>query len=306
MTSSLTIISARPVWHGWAIALGAATIFSFSPSISKVALSFGFTPTSLLAMRYLIGTVLMTLTVGLTSPQHFRIDRKGLLLCIAAGTILVSALQMFTMSLLRINVSIASMIVTLYPLVVLILLAWRGEKFTYRNTLRLTLGLGGVYLLIGPGGQVDLGGTVLVLCTCCTFALYLVMIQWFLNGYEARTTALYVLITILILNIGLWFWQGAVWPEVGWTGWLPVIFLGLGSSYLGQMALYTAVREIGSGQVALLNPLETLLSVIWATTFLQEQLSLVQWAGGGLILVSMLLAIRRIDALNFLTLKRSQ
>jgi drug/metabolite transporter (DMT)-like permease len=240
----------------------------------------------------------MTLTIGLTSPRQFRIDRKGLLGCIGAGIFLVGALQMFTTSLLYINVSIASMIVALYPLVVLILLALRGEKFTYRNTLRLALGLGGVYLLIGPGGQVDFLGIVLTLCTCLTFAIYLVMVQWFLSGYEARTTSLYVLITILVLNIGLWFWQGVAWPEANWVGWLPVIFLGLGSSYLGQMALYTAVREIGSGQMALLNPVETLLSVIWATTFLQEHLSLVQWAGSGLILVSMLLSIRRIGRSN--------
>jgi drug/metabolite transporter (DMT)-like permease len=64
------------------------------------------------------------------------------------------------------------------------------------------------------------------------------------------------------------------------------------------MALYTAVREIGSGQMALLNPVETLLSVISATTFLQEHLSLVQWAGSGVILVSMLLSIRRIGRSN--------
>ncbi len=117
---------------------------------------------------------------------------------------------------------------------------------------------------------------------------------------EALVAALYVVVMILILNIGLWIWQGAVWPQAAWQGWLAVAALGLGSSYLGQLAIYAAVRHIGSGQMALLNPVEVFLSVSWALLFLQERLSLLQWVGGALILISMLLAIQRLNRAEFL------
>ena len=52
-------------------------------------------------------------------------------------------------------------------------------------------------------------------------------------------------------------------------------------TYLAQMALFAAVRSIGSGQMALLGPLETLFTVIYGRPlFLQERLSSLQWAGG--------------------------
>ena len=63
---------------------------------------------------------------------------------------------------------------------------------------------------------------------------------------------------------------------------------------LADPELVTSVRIIGGGQVALLNPLETFLTVIWSVLFLSESLTAVQWMGGGLILLSALLAIQRL------------
>ena len=70
-------------------------------------------------------------------------------------------------------------------------------------------------------------------------------------------------------------------------------------TYLAQMALFAAVRSIGSGQMALLGPLETLLTVIWSSLFLQERLSALQWAGGGLILFGAILAAQRMHRIRW-------
>ncbi|MCH8339483.1 MAG: EamA family transporter, partial [Chloroflexi bacterium] len=49
----------------------------------------------------------------------------------------------------------------------------------------------------------------------------------------------------------------------------------------------------------LLGPLETLLTVIWSLLFLQERLSVVQWAGGGLILFGAVLAGQRMHRIRW-------
>jgi drug/metabolite transporter (DMT)-like permease len=54
--------------------------------------------------------------------------------------------------------------------------------------------------------------------------------------------------------------------------------------------------RIGGAQMALFGPLETLLSVIWSIIFLNEQLAPLQLVGGALILVSALLAVKRLGA----------
>ena len=53
----------------------------------------------------------------------------------------------------RIESSMAAMIISVSPLLVLSMLALRGERFTYRHIIRVALALVGVYLLIGPGGR---------------------------------------------------------------------------------------------------------------------------------------------------------
>jgi drug/metabolite transporter (DMT)-like permease len=58
--------------------------------------------------------------------------------------------------------------------------------------------------------------------------------------------------------------------------------------------MVAAINRIGSGQMALLTPLETLLTVTWSMLFLDERLTTIQWVGGGLILASALLAIQRL------------
>ena len=56
------------------------------------------------------------------------------------------------------------------------------------------------------------------------------------------------------------------------------------STYIARLTLYAAVWRIGSGQVALLWPVQMFLAVLFSVFLLQEQLSPIQWLGGGLTL----------------------
>ena len=78
-----------------------------------------------------------------------------------------------------------------------------------RGHFRLALARGGVYLLIGPGGQVDWLGALLVLFSCCTFSVYLVLMQLYLRDFDVRTVTLYIVGTISLFTLGLWLAQGA-------------------------------------------------------------------------------------------------
>jgi len=111
----------------------------------------------------------------------FRIDLRGLILCSLAGLAAGSAVLTYFWALREVNGSLAAMIVSLTPLLALGLLALRGERFTSRNLVRVALGLAGIYLLIGPGGNISVRGLLLLLGTAVSFAIHIVMIQWYLN-----------------------------------------------------------------------------------------------------------------------------
>ena len=278
---------------GWVIALLSALAGSILSPVGKVGMSTGLDPAIVLAVRLFLATGLLAVTIALTDRAKLRIDRRGLLICLGAGMVTGLGMLMYFRALTWMSASIAAMIFSLYPLAVLGLLALRGEPFTRRNTLRLVLGLGGVYLLVGAHGAVDWAGLLLIVGSLMGFAILTVVIQWHLQGYDAMTVTLYTVAGMALANGLGWLAQGTAWSDPGLQGWVVILLLAVVVTYLGRLTQFIAIRELGGGQTALLMPLEIMLSVLWSVLFLREALSGLQWAGGALILLSTLLAVRR-------------
>jgi len=293
LPSIATPSSRRLPWLGWTTALLATLAFSFAPPVGKAAINLGFNPTTLVAVRLTVTTVLLGVTIAVASPQRLRIDRRSLWICVVSGLANGVGMLMFFFALTRVHASIGSMIFSLSPLLTLSLLALRGERFTYRNTIRLALGVMGVYLLIGLGGHVDWMGVLLAFGAVITVPVQVLLMQWYLQDADPMAVTFYTVGAMALVAAGGWALQGAEWHAPAWQGWLLVGTLAVVSTYLSRLAMFVAVREIGGGQFSLLAPLEMLLTVIWSVMFLQERLSAWQWAGGGLILVSAVLAAQR-------------
>ncbi len=281
-------------WLGWTMALLSTLASSILSPVAKVAVDLGLDPAIVLAVRLVIAALLLALTILLTRPAQLRMDARGLLICLGTGAGTGLGMWMYFRALTWTSASIAAMTFSLYPLAVLGLLALRGESFTYRQGVRTGLGLAGVYLLVEVGGKADGLGVLLVFGAIMGFAILTVVIQWFLQGYDTMTVTLYTVVGMALPNLAWWVVHDIPWRAPGWLGWLTIVLLALVVTYLGRVTQFIAIREIGGGQVALLMPLEIFLSVVWSVLFLSERLTAWQWVGGGLILLSALLATRRL------------
>lgn len=290
----------RSAWLGWTLALLATLAFSLAPAVGKAAIDLGIDALLLLTLRLLITTGLLGATLGFSQPARLRIRPRSLRMCAAAGFANGLGMVFFFLALTRLEAAIGAMILSLSPLVVLLLLALRGERFTHRNTIRLGLGLAGVYLLIGPSGQVDLGGALLAMAAVLAFPIQLVVIQWHLRDEDPRTVTLYIAATMALVAGGWWLALGAAWTPLGLHGWLLLGVLAVVSTYLARLAMFVAIREMGSGQFGLLQPLETMLTVMWSVLFLGERLAWVQWLASALIAASALMAMQRLRRVRWL------
>ena len=279
---------------GWPVAIFSTVCFSLAPTLGKASIDLGMDSLALLALRMTGAVLLLGATLLLSAPGRLRIDRRGLWLCLAAGAANGVGVVMFFRSLERLSASIASMIFSLSPLVLLVVLALRGEKFTYRNAARLVLGIGGVYLLIGPGGEVDAWGVVLAMGTIVTVPIQLVIMQWYLRDHDAYAVTLYMVVGMLLVCAAWWLAQGLPWTPAQPAAWLLLLAQIVISTYLARITMFAAIRALGGGQVGLLAPLETMLTVVWSVLFLGERLSAVQWLGSALIVLSALLAVQRL------------
>jgi drug/metabolite transporter (DMT)-like permease len=284
---------------GWMLALSATLFFSMATPIARGMIVGGADPTGIIVYRLMIATGLHAVALALTAPVLLRPKGRGLWLSLGAGLVNGLGMVLYFWSLVRLEASMTAMLLSLSPLVVLSLLALRGEKFTIRHGLRMGLALLGVYLLIGPGGNVDMVGVMMVLGAILAFASQLVVVQWFLQSYDARTITFYTNMGMFIFVAIVWVAQGMPWTPLSPMQWGGVVVLAVFSTFLARWAMYSAISVIGSGQMSLLSPLEILLAVSWSVIFLNESLTLAYLFGGLLILASALLAIQRINLARY-------
>ena len=283
------------VWVGWAIALTASTFFSVATPVSRGALTAGIGATELLVARMALATLFRGLTIGIMNPRLLRTDKRCFWISIGCGTLNGTGMLIYVWGLERLTASMTAMLIALSPVYVLSLLALRGERVTYRHVVRLILALLGVYLLIGPGGTVDPIGVMWILISMVCFALQLTMLQWYLMDYDARPVTLYMLLAMTATTLVMFALEGGMWQPLGVRGWWAALVLAVASTYAARLLVFAAVSRIGGGQMAMLSPVETLMSVIWSFIFLGERLSPVQWIGGAFILTSAVLAIQRLS-----------
>lgn len=287
-----------PASLGWTMALTATLCFSTVTPLGKAAVAGGLPSSAIVVLRLVITVALLGANLLRGGGRRLRADPRTLWVSLAIG--LSNGVGMLTYfgSLAYISSSVASMIFSLSPLVTLVLLALRGEAFTGRHAIRLALGLGGVFLLIGPGGQVNAFGALLAAFSVFTVPIQLVLIQWFLPDGDAEVSSFYMMATMAVTALVGWLWQGAPWQAPTLTGWLLVAGITLIGTYAGRLMMFVAIQRLGGGQFGLLAPLETLVTVFWSVLFLQERLTVPQWLGGGLILISALLAVQRLGRLR--------
>lgn len=290
--ATLLSATANPVWSGLLLAVLATTFFSLATPLSRHAILLGMNPTTLLLGRMWFSSLLLATLLGPRSGVSLHFARPGFLAVFIVGCASSVNILAYYWALTRLEASMAIMLFAVNPIVVLSLLALRGERLKPLHLVRLALALGGVYLLIGPGGQIDPIGILLVMFSVVGFAVQMALTQWYLRPYHATAITFYI-VTISAVGITIWWWvSGATFYVPGVQGWLIMLILSVVSTFLARLCFHGAIQRMGSGQMSLLMSLETMLSVTWSVLFLGEQLLQWQWLGAGLILISALLAAK--------------
>lgn len=283
--------------RGWLFALLATLIYSTNAPMARGAILAGMAPTTLVCARFVVGTLLFALTLWLTELGKARgnqrpLDRKGLVIALAAGIINGLTLLTATWGLVELSASIATLLsIALTPFFVIGLLRLRGERGTALDWLRLGVGLIGLYFLVGFDGEASSWGIFLTALSALLYSLHMVLVQWHLRIYNTWVVTAVLVFGATAPAILLWWQAGASLYVPGTVGWAAILIQGLLATYVARLLIYAAVNTIGSAQIALLTPLEAALTVLIAMLWLHELVSGRQWIGITLILCSALLVM---------------
>lgn len=280
---------------GWIVGVLSTIFFSAATPLLRNAIVRGVDPATLLIGRLGLASLLMGGAWAIFNPQALRFSRRQLGIVLLLGVFSGASTLCYSWSLISLESSMAVMIFAINPVASLAILALGGERLTLRQLLRLLLALLGVYLLVGPSGKVDLFGALLVVVSIVLWAVQMVGVQWYLQGRDAGAISFYIALASTIVIAGWWWVRGTSWYIPDNSIWISIIVLAVVSTFLARLFFFTAIQRIGSGQMSLLMPLETMLSVTWSLLFLGEHLNLWQWLGAALIVTSALLAVERLS-----------
>jgi len=291
---------------GLAIAVASALAFSSSGPFVKPLLDGGWSLGTVLLVRMSVAALLLSpaLVVAIRRQRGF-LRRHGLLI-LAFGLTAVAGCQLFYFAAMqRMPVAVALLIQYIAPVLIVIAVWVRTRRAPSKAVLvGSVVAMAGLVLVVDiSGARFDLLGTIFALCAAVCAAAYFVIAGR--AGDDLPPLALAagglivgaVLMGVLVATGILPFAAPSITVSLAGLqvpGILPLLWVGAVATTLGYALGVIAVPLIGSRLASFVGLSEVLFALGFAWLLLGETPAPIQFVGGALILVGVVLV--RLDA----------
>jgi drug/metabolite transporter (DMT)-like permease len=304
--SAAAVTSARARTTGLLLGIVSALAFSSSGPLVKPLLEAGWSLGAALLVRMGVAGLVLSPALFLAIRRQRGFLRRHWRLIVGFGLMPVLGCQLFFFSAMqRMPVAVALLIQYLAP-VMLVVAVWARTR-TRPSALVLwgsVVAIAGLVLVVDiSGASFDLLGTLLALAAAVCVCAYFVISER--TGDELPPLALAasgLLTGALVMGVlcltGIMPFQAPpvtvvlAGAEVPW--WMPLLWVAAIATTLGYALGVMAVPRIGSRVASFVGLSEVLFALGFAWVFLAEVPAPVQFAGGALILVGVVLV--RADA----------
>lgn len=279
---------------GYLLGAVAAATYGMNPLFALPLYAGGMNPDSVLFFRYLFAIPL--LGIMLKARGHsFGVQRRQLLLLAGLGILVaVSSLTLF-LSYNYMEAGIASTILFVYPIMVAVFMAVLYKERVSRQTVGcMALALAGIALLYkaGDGSTLSLAGTLLVLASALSYALYIV---WVSSPALKEIPTLKVTFYVLLFGLSLFVVRlntGCLltYPDK-WYLWGNQLALAVFPTIISFLCTTVAIQCIGSTPTAILGALEPVTALVFGVAVFGETLSLRECAGIVLIIAAVTVVV---------------
>lgn len=263
---------------GITAAFTSAIFLGLAPVFGKLAITQGFSPFAVVALRTGFAAGILLLVISLFYRQYLYIFPIGLIGCILAGTINGLGSLLYYLALARLNASVGQLLYSLYPFFVALWLILDHQPPSRLTFFRIGLATIAVLLLTRiPESSADLMGVVMMIGAAILYAMHLPINQRVLYEVPAPTVALYTLLSMSAVVIPAYLIFDRTWP-IESPPWLPVFGLTF-VTISSRIALFLGVKKIGGMQTALLGLAELLIAILFSNFWLGETLTVLQQLG---------------------------
>jgi len=261
---------------GYILGAIAATTYGMNPLFALPLYKAGMDPDSVLFFRYLLALPILGVMIK-ARGRDFKLKRKEILPLILAGMLVaVSSLTLFQ-SYNYMDAGIASTLLFVYPIVVALIMAVGfREKLTVQTVLCIILALAGIGLLYKgeDGSTLSLTGTILVMVSAVSYAIYIVGVnKSVLKDTATLKLTFYALLFGMLLFLVRVDFGKSLYIVNEWYLWGNLLALALFTTAISFLCTTAAIQYIGSTPTAILGALEPVTAVFFGVLVFGELLT---------------------------------
>ena len=263
---------------------------------SKIAMSAGLQPFSLVMLRFLSASVFL-FPLALLTKTSLKIsmrDIPGLFLIALSGTTIYFFFELNGLK--RTSAATASLIIALIPVFTMLSeLIFHRQKPTVLQWIGTAVSLLGVWLVVGNSAEGNtFSGLLLMLCACICWVIYGELTNRMIKKLPTLTITCWQSLFSLLSLIPLCFTENVPWQSVTADAWIAAcVFLGLVCSGICYILYNNSIAVISTGRTAIFLNINPIAGVVGSVIILHESFTLIQAAGGVIILLSLFLVNRK-------------
>ncbi len=276
-------------------AIGGAT-YGMNPLFTLPLYQEGMSPDSVLFFRYLFAIPILALMMKFTHVD-FKITFREIPPLAFMGIMFALCSLTLFQSYNYMDAGIASTILFLYPILVALIMTFIfKEKLSPVTIFCLLMATAGIGLLYKgeDGATLSLVGTILVIISALTYAIYIVGInRTRLKKMNTIKVTFYVLLFGWSLFAVRSMIDGGVQspPADKWFLWGNLLALGLLPTAVSLLTTTIAIQHIGSTPTAILGALEPATAIFFGITVFNETLTFRETCGLILIIVAVCIVV---------------
>lgn len=288
---------------GLSFALICAASFGASGAMAKGLLAAGWTPAAAVTARIVVGALVLLVPGVVALRGRWHLLRDNARFVVGYGLMVTAVTQFAYFSAVeRMQVGVALLIEYIAPVAVVVWLwlrhGMRPGRLTALGGVVAAVGLVLVLDLVSGGADLDPLGVawaMLAMVGCATFFVLSAQADNALPPVVLAAAGLAVG-SLGLLGAGAvglldmtWTTQPAVYGDTEIAWWLPVLGLGAITCAVSYTSGIMAVRLLGSRLASFVALLEVLFALLFAWLLLGELPVAVQFVGGALILLGVVL-----------------
>ncbi|MGB1253692.1 MAG: DMT family transporter [Candidatus Promineifilaceae bacterium] len=278
--------------RGYLLLVLASFCVATLPVVGKFGLQQDIPIFALLISRTTIAATVLAIILRLWQPSLLQIGRQELQRCFELAVVNSISMFLYLQTLAYLDASLSIMLFSFIfiPFVIFFNQIW-GQKPHRIDGLRFAIAIAGIYLFINPTGSFNWIGVAFGVANAMMYGVYTVLVERRLSHVAPMTILLYSMAMQAIIFSIVGFFVGVTWPPLNQgASWATMLWLGLVSTGLARLFLFSGIQIVGSKQAALFSPLDMVIALALSVLFLNEVLTGVQIVAALLIVISILLA----------------